>query len=156
MSKIEELIKKLCPDGVEYKYLWELTAWDKKFNSVDKNKQKIIKNYHYFLAGDLKSFIRKNGNIKILTTNISDIYTDEKLVKNYISEGEIVCIPWGGNPVVQYYKGKFVTADNRIATSIDVSILDNKYLYYVLLNKLSEISSFYRGSGIKHPNMSKV
>ena len=29
-------------------------------------------------------------------------------------------------------------------------------MYYVLLNKLPEISTFYRGSGIKHPNMLKV
>uniref|UniRef100_UPI000377DFBC restriction endonuclease subunit S n=1 Tax=Brachyspira innocens TaxID=13264 RepID=UPI000377DFBC len=57
---------------------------------------------------------------------------------------------------VQYYKGKFITSDNRIATSIDVNKLDNKFLYYVLINKLDLISSFYRGAGIKHPDMSKV
>ena len=73
-----------------------------------------------------------------------------------MSYGEIVCIPWGGNPIVQYYKGKFITSDNRIATSIDVNKLDNKFLYYVLINKLDLISSFYRGAGIKHPDMSKV
>ena len=33
MSKLEELINTLCPNGVEYKELWELTAWDKKFNA---------------------------------------------------------------------------------------------------------------------------
>lgn len=40
MSKLDELIKKYCPDGVEYKPLWEVTIWDKKFNAVDKSKQK--------------------------------------------------------------------------------------------------------------------
>ena len=40
MSKLEELIQQYCPDGVEYRPLWSLTAWDKKFNGIeDKSKQ---------------------------------------------------------------------------------------------------------------------
>ena len=124
MSKLDELIKELCPDGVEHKELWELTAWDKKFNAVDNSMQKKIIKYHYFLASDLKPLICPEGNVKILTTNTSDLFTNEELVKEYVSEGEIVAIPWGGNPNVQYYKGKFVTADNRIATSLDTNKLD--------------------------------
>ena len=34
--------------------------------------------------------------------------------------------------------------------------MDNKFLYYFLLSKLDVISSFYRGSGIKHPSMYHV
>ena len=60
----------------------------------------------------------------------------------------------GGNPIVQYYNGKFITADNRICFSNDYTYF--KYLYYVLTSKLDEIKTFYRGSGIKHPNMQKV
>lgn len=98
----------------------------------------------------------ENGNIKILTTSATDLWTTEELAGDNISEGEIVCIPWGGNPIVQYYRGKYITADNRIATSADTSVLDNKFLYYFLQTKMKLISSFYRGSGIKHPDMSKV
>ena len=29
MQKIHNLIEKLCPNGVEYKPIWSLTAWDK-------------------------------------------------------------------------------------------------------------------------------
>lgn len=156
MSKLKQLIQELCPNGVEYQPIWQLTAWDKKFNAVDKNKQKDIRKYTYFLAADLKSFESVDGDVKILTTSVTDLWANEEDVKENVSEGEIVCIPWGGNPIVQYYKGKFITGDNRIATSIDTAILDNKYLYYCLQNKLEDISSFYRGSGIKHPDMSKV
>ena len=156
MSKLEELLKKECPDGVEYVPLWSVTIWDKKFNSVDKDKQKTTIKYKYYLADELKELVVENGDVKILTTNISNLFTLEKLVSNSLSYGEIVCIPWGGNPIVQYYKGKFITSDNRIATSIDVNKLDNKFLYYVLINKLDLISSFYRGAGIKHPDMSRV
>ena len=36
MSKLSEMIKKLCPNGVEYRPLWSVTIWDKKFNAVDR------------------------------------------------------------------------------------------------------------------------
>ena len=64
-----------------------------------------------------------------MTTNKTELYSTEESVKDNISEGEIVCIPWGGNPIVQYYKGKFITGDNRIATSLDTNKLNNKFLY---------------------------
>lgn len=157
MSKIDDLIKELCPNGVMHKALWSLTTWDKRFNAVDNHKQPKVKKYFYFLANDLKPLILKNGDIKILTTSVSNIYTSSKLVdSSRIAEGEVVCIPWGGNPIVQYYNGKFITADNRICFSNDDTYLSNKYLYYVLTSKLDEIKTFYRGSGIKHPNMQKV
>ncbi|TXJ39637.1 restriction endonuclease subunit S [Brachyspira pilosicoli] len=156
MNTIKELLKKHCPNGVEYVPLWSVTIWDKKFNSVDKDKQKTTFKYRYFTADELKQLAVENGDVKILTTNISNLFTLEKLVSNSLNNGEIVCIPEGGNAIVQYYKGKFITGFNRIATSIDVNKLDNKFLYYVLINKLDLISSFYRGAGIKHPDMSKV
>ncbi len=156
MSRLEQLIEKFCPNGVEFRYIWEVTAWDKRFNIVDDYKQKKIIKYTYYLSSDLKELVAPNGTVKILTTNKSDLWANEDDVVKTLSDGEIVCIPWGGNPIVQYYKGKFVTGDNRIATSLNVSILDNKFLYYCMQNKLEDIASFYRGSGIKHPNMSKV
>ncbi len=156
MSTLEKLIQKFCPNGVEYKPLWCLTAWDKRFNSVDRAKQPTVITYHYFLANELTALAVANGTVKLLTTNSSNIFTTEALAGNKISKGEIVALPWGGNPNIQYYKGKFLTADNRIATSLDTGILDTKFLYYVLLSRTEEIGSYYRGSGIKHPDMSKV
>ena len=157
MKNNRTFLEKLL-DGaeVEWKPLWSITTWDKRFNAVEKEKQPKVIKYHYYLASELKPLIVDGGNVKLLTTNESDIWTTEELVKNNISEGEIIAIPWGGNPIVQYYKGKFVTADNRIATSNNTKILDNKFLYYFLLSKLDVISSFYRGSGIKHPSMYHV
>ena len=156
MSKLEKLIQQYCPDGVEYHPLWSLTAWDKKFNGIDKSKQKRVIKYNYLLAADLKSYQVDEGTVKLLTTNISNLYTSEELAGDLASEGEVVAIPWGGNPIVQYYKGRFLTADNRIATSLDTNNLNNKFLYYCMLSQMKLISSFYRGSGIKHPEMAKV
>ena len=157
MKNNRTFLEKLL-DGteVEWKPLWSVTTLDKRFNAVEKEKQPKVIKYHYYLASELKPLIVDGGNVKLLTTNESDIWTTEELVQSNISEGEIIAIPWGGNPIVQYYKGKFVTADNRIATSNNTKILDNKFLYYFLLSKLDVISSFYRGSGIKHPSMYHV
>ncbi|VEU75871.1 type I restriction-modification system, S subunit [Mycoplasmopsis columboralis] len=38
----------------------------------------------------------------------------------------------------------------------DKETLRTKYLYYFLKNNINTIASFYRGSGIKHPNMSDI
>lgn len=65
---------------------------------------------------------------------------------------KVVYIPWVWNPIVQYFKDKFITGYNRIATKK----LDNKFLYYTLSNKIDLISSFYRDSWIKHPDINKV
>ena len=155
-TKVEQLIQQYCPDGVEYRPIWSLTAWDKKFNGIDKSKQKNVIKYNYLLAADLKSYQVENGTVKLLTTNISNLYTTEELAEDLASDGEVVAIPWGGNPIVQYYKGRFLTADNRIATALDTTLLNNKFLYYCMLNQMKLIASFYRGSGIKHPEMAKV
>ena len=48
MSKLEQLIAELCPDGVEYVALWSITTWDKRFNSVERSKQPKIISYPYF------------------------------------------------------------------------------------------------------------
>ena len=130
MKRIDRLIAELCPDGVECKELWEVTVWDKRFNGVDRRKQPSVIKYHYFLADELEKLSRSGGTVKLLTTSPSNMYTTEELANGNVSEGEVVSIPWGGVAHVQYYKGRFLTADNRIATSSDTNRLDNKYLFY--------------------------
>ena len=158
MSKLNELIAELCPNGVEFKPMWSLTAWDKKFNGIDRSMQKKVIPYHYYLAAEFDQIEREDGDVFYLSTGVSgkDRFTTEELAGDNVAEGEVVCIPWGGTPNVKYYKGKFVTGDNRIATSLDLAVLDNKYLYYWMQSQIDLIGSFYRGSGIKHPSMKSV
>jgi len=157
MSKLQELIDRLCPDGVVYKPLWELTIWDKRFNGVDRKKQPQIKTYPYLLAKDMKALEQESGDVRLLSTGDYIGWTTEDMAEGYVCEGEIVSIPWGGTVKgMKYFKGKFVTADNRIATSADTSVLNNKFLYYVFLKQSETLQSFYRGAGIQHPNMNDV
>ncbi len=155
-SKIEKLIAEKCPDGVEFKEMWELTAWDKKFNGIDRDKQKKVISYPYVLANRFKELEQSEGDVRLLSTGSYIGRTTEELAGRKLCEGEIVAIPWGGQANIKYFKGKFVTADNRIATSLDTDILSNKFLYYWMLTKHKLIQSFYRGSGIKHPSMKRV
>ena len=131
MSKLEQLIREKCPNGVEYKKIWEVTTWDKKYNSTEKYMQPKINKYKYLLATQINDILDEKGDVFVLETgiNIEKKYTTEKLAKDYLCEGEIVAIPWGGTPNVKYYNGKFITGDNRIATSNDTNILSNKFLY---------------------------
>lgn len=150
-SKIEKLITELCSKRVEFREVWELTAWDKKFNGIERDKQQKVINYPYVLANRFKELAQPIGSVRLLSTGDYVGWTTEELAGKNMCEGEIVAIPWGGQANVKYYNGKFVTADNRIATSLDTNILSNKFLFYWMLANNRLIESFYRGSGIKHP-----
>lgn len=141
---------------VEWKKMWEVTTWDKKFSGVEKTMQPKVIKYHYYLANELTELERQEGDIRILYTTDKVAYANSADVEDNISEGEVVAIPWGGNVTIKYFKGKFVTADNRIATSNDKEILSNKFLYYWMESQKDEIGKFYRGAGIQHPSMFKV
>ena len=156
MSRIDELIREMCPDGVRFLPLWELTAWDKKFNAVENFKQASTIRYKYLLASELRALEVPNGDVKMLTTHTSEIYTSQELAGDYLAEGEVIAIPWGGNANVQYHSGKFVTADNRLAQVLNPQVLNTKFLFRFLENNLALLETFYRGSGIKHPSMAKV
>lgn len=160
MSRLDKLIKDLCPNGVEYRELWSITNWDKRFNSVEREKQPHVISYPYLLAADLFKLEQPQGDVFLLSTGEKTGWTTEEMAADYLCDGEVVSIPWGKSrpvkEVLKYYKGKFVTADNRIATSNDTTKLLNRYLYYWMLNSSETIDGFYRGSGIKHPSMNDV
>ncbi|VEU62875.1 restriction endonuclease subunit S [Mycoplasmopsis bovirhinis] len=142
---------------IQTKHLWEITTWNKKFQEVDLSKQeKIIKYKKYFSAKELKDLTSQDGTIKILTTNKTNIFANEAKVDKYVDKGEVIYLPTGGNALVQYYKGKFITGGNVIAIAKDNNELNIKYLFYVLNNKLDLIASYYRGAGIQHPYMPDI
>ena len=157
-----QMIRKECDnkDKVESVPLWSITVWDKRFKGVDAKKQKRVITYPYLLADDLFALQQEQGNVFLLSTGEKTGWTTESLAGSNLCNGEVVTIPWGKSrpvsEVMKYYKGKFVTADNRIVTSSDVSRLRNKYLYYWMLKQGKIIDGFYRGDGIKHPSMKLV
>lgn len=114
MSYLERLLNGA---EMEWKALWEVTTWDKRFNAVDRIKQPKVDNYQYLLAADLFKLEQSTGDVFLLSTGEQIGWTTKELAGKYLREGEIVSIPWGKSRplknVLKYYKGLFVTADNR-------------------------------------------
>lgn len=136
--------------------LWSVTIWDKKFKGVSKDKQNKTIKYKYALASELEAMNCSGGDVFLLSTGSFQGYTTETIAKDFLKVGEVVTIPWGGSPIIKYYKGKFVTSDNRIATSKDTKVLLNRFLFYCFLGNKKYIKSAYRGTGLEHPEMLKV
>lgn len=155
-NKIERLIAELCPKGVEYRELWKITAWDRKFNGVKKEKQQNILSFIHISSKDLKNLAAKNGNIKLLATGKFCGWTTEELAGKNLNAGEVISIPSGGSANLKYYKGKFVDSGNILGSSFDNRILNLKYCYYFLLTKNNFIEDCFKGGGVKHPNMKKI
>lgn len=156
MSRITELIKEKCSNGVEYRKLYEITNWDKRFNGVSQYMQTNILSYKHVSAELLKSLLQDNGNIKLLSTGLFDGYTTEELAKDLVNEGEVISIPSGGSANIKYYNGKFVDSGNILASSRDDELYNLKYIFYVLQSKNNVISDYFRGSGVKHPSMPDI
>jgi len=156
MSKIDQLIQQLCPDGVEFKKIWEVTYWDKKFNGVENYKQPLILKFKHILASELKSMWVKEGDIKLLSTGKFDGYTTSEFAEEFINEGEIVAIPSGGSANIKYYNGKFVDSGNILCCTRDQKLLNLKYFYYFLLDNNKTIDILFRGTSVKHPNMPEI
>ncbi|EAJ7012361.1 restriction endonuclease subunit S [Campylobacter upsaliensis] len=152
---LESLLQQHCPNGVEFKPLYELTFWDKKFAAVDKAWQPKTLKFTHILAKDLQNLIVPNGDIKLLSTGKFDDYTDIKTAQNLINEGEVLAIPSGGEANLKYYKGKFVDSGNILATARD-STNSLKFIYYYLLTRQKDLDSSFRGGSIKHPEMKKI
>ena len=156
MNKINEMIEK-CTNQVEYKFLWEITIWNKKFKNVDKNKQQSTIKIKSISASKLKKIpIVSGGNVRLISTGNFDGFTLEDIVDNEIYDLEIITLPEGGNANIKYWNGKFINALNLLATSSNKNKYNTKYIYYFLLNNQELINSFYNGSGVKHPQMFNI
>ncbi|MDY6091316.1 MAG: restriction endonuclease subunit S [Bdellovibrionota bacterium] len=107
-------------------------------------------------AGKLKSIKVNNGDIKLLSTGKFDGFTSKDLIANQINKGEVITLPSGGSANIKYYNGEFIDSGNILASTYDKRFYNTKYIYYYLLSINDIISNCYRGSGVKHPDMTQV
>ena len=109
MSKIDELIERLCPDGVEYKAL--------------KSVAKIVggRDYKEFGEGQIPVY----GSGGIMT------YVDTAAY-----EGPSVLLPRKGSiSNIFYVDGPFWNVDTIFYTEINESLISPRYFYHVMLNE---------------------
>ncbi|MCA6079381.1 MAG: restriction endonuclease subunit S [Endomicrobium sp.] len=159
-SRLGNLIKKYCPNGVKFKELYKLTIWDKRFDGVEKEKQPNVRSFKHISAAKLKSLYIKGScnvqnNVRLLSTGQFDGYTAQELVGDNLNNDEVIAIPSGGSANLKYCKGKFVDSGNILAIARDENVR-LKYVYYFLLDKNRLIESYFRGSGLKHPSMREI
>lgn len=155
MSRIDELIMEFCPNGVTYFPLWKVTVWDKRFNSVDRNKQAKTVQYAHVSASSLKE-LETIGDVKLLSTGKYEGWTSDELAGHNLSLGEVITVPSGGSAIMKYWNGKFVDSGNLLGVSADSSKYNLKFVYYFLLSKNAFVESCFRGSGVKHPDMRQI
>mgnify|MGYP001390569307 CR=1 FL=1 len=116
MSKLDELIAELCPDGVEYIPLGEVLKNNNAPNSIS------------------KKYYKESGDIPIIDQSQVYIagYTDDESAVPPI----LPCIIFGDHTrVVKYADRKFAQGDSGTKVFIPVTEdLNTKYIYYAFCN----------------------
>ena len=150
MSKLEQLIQELCPDGVIYEDLG---------NVCD-----IISGFAF------KSNLFKDKGLPVVkTTNIQEGYIDEKdmvffdmedytnKLDNYIIYPNDIVLGMSGsikvginNTTKTYY------LNQRVCKFRPHNQLHNKYLYYVLSNSINKLLSATTGSSVKNLSSEQI
>lgn len=132
MSKLEELIQQLCPDGVEYKELGKLST-------IETGKQ--LNKTAMFAVGD---FPVLNGGI-----NPSGYYNLHN------TEANTIAISQGGASAgyVNFMETKFWAGAHCFVVKPTNSTIDNKFLFYILKNDQEKLMNAKLGAGI--PGLSK-
>ncbi|MDR2369637.1 MAG: hypothetical protein LBD63_03340, partial [Mycoplasmataceae bacterium] len=112
MKNIIDMIKKISTKEIEYKKIWEVTVWDKKFQNVDSKKQLNLLKYKKVSAKHLKSLEKRDGDIPLYTAGLFSGKTSLKLSKNFINNDEVITIP-DGRANIRYLNGNFVITDHN-------------------------------------------
>ena len=155
MTKLEELINELCPDGVEYFTLEDIT----KAVNIGINPRKFFKLNPSDATGFYVTVRELNGLQGVVQTEKTDTINDEAisiiqnranieigdiLFSNTGTVGKIALVidtptNWGVN------EGIYVIKPNN-------KIVDSRYLYYYLASNLAykQYSKKFTGSTLKH------
>ena len=132
MSKLEELIKELCPEGVEYKKLKDISAMQRGTSVTKKN---IV-----------------IGTVPVISGGKEPAYYCNK----YNRDGETITIAGSGAGAgyVQYWDMPIFVCD-AFSIKGDENF-STKYLFYCLANMQNYIYSTKKGGGVPHVHISSI
>ena len=127
MSKLEELIQELCPDGVEYKKLKEIVEYQRG-KSITK-----------------KAVIE--GDIPVISGGQQPAYYHNESNR----EGKTITIAGSGAYAgyIMYWEKPIFVSDAFSLKGNEISI-NTKYIYYYLKKIQEKIYSLRKGAGISH------
>ena len=131
MSKLNDLIKELCPDGVEFVKLGEVCEVKRGIRVIKKN-------------------LQKTGKVPVFQNSLTPLgYKDEA---NYSSDISFV-ISAGAAGEIGYSNIPFWAADDCFAISCPPNII-NKFVYYFLKSNEQTIKSKVRKASV--PRLSRT
>ena len=132
MSKLEELIQKLCPNGVEYRQIKEVYT---RLRGTS------------ITAGKMKEIEKNDGEIKVFAGGKTVINAHEKDIPNAnITRVPAVLVQSRGIIDVIYYDKPFTFKNEMWAYTNDNQITV-KYLFYVLKNNINIFRDVASGMG---------
>ena len=128
MSRLDELIEKLCPDGVEWKELGELCGFKR--------------------GQSIKSTNAVGGEVPVISGGQKPAFYHNVSNRN----GNCITVAGSGAYAgfVSYWDKPIFCADSFTVDIRDYSILSVKYTYYFLKNKQDLIYSLKKGAGVAH------
>lgn len=83
MNKVEKMVKELCPDGIEWKKLGEVTIKN-QFKQLGANELEKLR------VNDLTGL--GNSIRLLLSSNNDDWWSNENIAKKYICYGEVITL----------------------------------------------------------------
>lgn len=127
MNKIEKLIKQMCPNGIEYRKLFQITNILK---GQQLNKEKFIKDGEFPVYNGGKTH-----------SGFYDKYNQE--------ENSVILNQGGSAGLVSFIETKFwASVHCFIIKPINQNFINNKFLFYLLKSKYSDISKLIHGTTI--------
>ena len=134
MSRIDELIKEKCPNGVEYKRLKDICSFQRGQAITIKNLEEG--DYPVIAGGQNPAFYcnKFNRNYECITISSSGAYAG----------------------FINYWNEKILCTDSFSIISNDKNILSNKFLFHFLKSKQEIVYQKKKGAGIPHVHISDV
>ncbi len=128
MSKLDELTRELCPDGVEYKNLKDVCTFNRGKSLVSKN--------------------AVNGNVPVISGGKKPAFYHNESNRNGITITVAGSGAYAGYVSIWYEP--IFCCDAFSVDPIDEKIINVKYLYHFLLSKQNKIYHKKTGAGIPH------
>jgi len=143
MSRLEELIAELCPNGVGYKNLGEVVSF---LNGRAYKQQELLSEGKYKIL--------RVGNFY---TNDKWYYSDLELEDDKYCENGDLLFSWAASLGAHIWnEGKTIFHYHIWKLKFDENIISKKYLYYFLNKDIADIQSSVTKSTMVHVSMGSM
>lgn len=139
MSRIDELIAELAPDGVKYRALASLGR---------RNSGTAM------TASKMKTIRSENGPVRIFAGGhtIADVGEDAVPAKDIIRDSSII-VKSRGHIGFTFYERPFTHKSELWSYTLTDPSINQKFVYYYLLTKVDELQGIARATSVKLPQL---